>query len=94
MLPYAQQFRLMLTVQDRFREWIARSRLTQQEIAVRLGRHKSFVTRLKTGELRPTLDVAVQLEALTGIPAVAWSDARRVTTGSPRKSGGRNRKVA
>jgi plasmid maintenance system antidote protein VapI len=71
-----QQYR-MLSVTERFTRWIALSQLTQTEIARQLGRHKSFVTQLKNGSKRPTLDDAVKLEVLTGIPAVAWAVAPR-----------------
>jgi plasmid maintenance system antidote protein VapI len=70
----------MLSVTERFTRWIALSGLTQTEIARQLGRHKSFVTQLKNGVKRPTLDDAVKLEVMTGIPAVAWAVSLRVVS--------------
>lgn len=84
----------MLSVTERFTRWIALSQLTQTEIARQLGRHKSFVTQLKNGVKRPTLDDAVKIEVLTGIPAVAWAVSPRVRFGSAHKRRARKPLVA
>lgn len=84
----------MLSVTERFTRWIALSQLTQTEIARQLGRHKSFVSQLKNGSKRPTLDDAVKLEVLTGIPAVAWAVAPRVTRRSSKRRQARQPLVA
>lgn len=63
----------MLSVNERFARWLRLCGYSQKEIADQLGRNKTYVTRLKTGERRPNLDDAVRIEILSGIPAVAWA---------------------
>jgi transcriptional regulator with XRE-family HTH domain len=76
----------MVPVTERFVRWLRLSRLTQVEVARQLGRHRSFISQLKKGVKRPTLDDAVKLEAMTGIPAGAWATPRRATKRSAKKS--------
>jgi len=86
----------MLNVADRFTRWLERSRragLTQAEIARQLGRNRSFISQLKSGIRRPTLDVAAQIEEMSGIPASAWATTR-VTSGSTEKPTTGNRRIA
>lgn len=72
----------MLSVTERFARWLRLSGYTQAEIAKQLGHNRSFVTQLKTGVRRPTLDDAVQIEILSGIPAAAWAIRTRGVPGT------------
>lgn len=84
----------MLTVTERFTRWLHLSRFSQADVARQLGRNRSVITQWKTGVKRPTLDDAVRLEAITGIPASAWATTRRLLSGSRVKTNGRKAKVA
>lgn len=77
----------MLTVTERFAQWLEKSGLNQSDVARQLGRHRSFVTQIRKGIRRPVLDDAAKLEALTGIPAAAWA----ATPSAPSRSGARKR---
>jgi transcriptional regulator with XRE-family HTH domain len=54
-----------------------RHKLGDAEFALRIGKDRSLVNRLRRGEVRPTLDVAGQIEAKTNgeVPMQAWVDA-------------------
>lgn len=60
-------------------DWMRRNGVRDNEIAQVVGRDRSIVSRIRRGELVPTLSVAVAIERLTGgeVPANSWikSDA-------------------
>ena len=56
----------------RLRAWLDRSRLTQAEAAATIGILPSRFCEYLTGERRPTLDAAIQIEDATGIPPRVW----------------------
>jgi len=49
--------------------------LTNQALAELLGVDASYVSRLRGGRRRPSIQVAAKLEELTGIPAKAFAGA-------------------
>jgi plasmid maintenance system antidote protein VapI len=59
-------------------QWIQRSRLQKQEAAALLGVSKSDIRKYIGGDRRPTLDIAVRIEAATGVPVVAWVPRRAI----------------
>jgi transcriptional regulator with XRE-family HTH domain len=44
----------------------------QYEIALKIGKSKSFVSMLLSGKRRPSLDVALKMERLYGIKPSSW----------------------
>lgn len=53
-----------------------RKKIGDAEFAVLIGKDRSLVNRLRRGAARPTLEVAAQIEAVTGgvVPMQAWVD--------------------
>jgi hypothetical protein len=51
-----------------------RKKISDADFAVLIGKDRSLVNRLRRGEVRPTLDVAADIEAKTKgeIPMQAW----------------------
>jgi len=49
-------------------------RLNDADFAALIGKDRSLVNRIRRGEVRPTLDVAAQIESLTNgaVPMQAW----------------------
>jgi len=60
-------------------DWMRRNGVRDNDIAKVVGRDRSIVSRIRRGELVPTLSVAVAIERLTGgeVPTHSWikSDA-------------------
>lgn len=54
--------------------YMAREKIGDAELAALIGKDRSLVNRIRRGEVRPTLDVAAQIEACTNgeIPMQAW----------------------
>lgn len=84
----------MLTVTERFSRWLQLSRRSQADLARELGRNRSVISQWKYGVKRPTLDDAVRLEAITGIPAGAWASRVRVSLRPLRSARSRKARVA
>lgn len=72
--------------------WIARRGLNQVEASVELGFHESFISMLVRGNRMPSLDNALHIEELTGIPVRAWSSRRHDESGLASTTNGRNSK--
>lgn len=53
------------------RDWLRKERRTQEWLGERVGTHQTNVSRWVLGR-RPPLDMALAIEALTGIPAADW----------------------
>jgi transcriptional regulator with XRE-family HTH domain len=51
-----------------------RNKVSDADFAALLGKDRSLVNRIRRGDVRPTLDVAAQIEALTQgqVPMQAW----------------------
>ena len=62
---------------DLLREWITRKVYKQNEAALNLGLNETFLSMLVNGKRMPSLDNAVAIERLTGIPVEAWSSRER-----------------
>lgn len=58
---------------QRLREWLDRARLNQQEFAKMIEMDPSTLTKILLGSRRPTLNAAVQIADITGIPVDAWA---------------------
>lgn len=54
--------------------YMERNKIGDADFAALIGKDRSLVNRLRRGEVRPTLDVAAEIEAKTGgeIPMQAW----------------------
>jgi transcriptional regulator with XRE-family HTH domain len=55
-------------------QWMRQSGVKDRAVADYIGRDRSIVSRIRRGELMPTLTIAVALERLTGgdVPASSW----------------------
>lgn len=53
------------------RDWLTRRQWSQAELAAAVGTSKQRIHQILTGE-GPGLQLAVRLEAVTGIPASSW----------------------
>ncbi len=78
-------------------EYLSQRRLRQIDFAQRLGIGQATVSRLVSGVMRPSLELAVQIERETGgaVPAVSWVPEVPVTnshqsspSSSPENAGG------
>jgi transcriptional regulator with XRE-family HTH domain len=54
-------------------EFMRRTNMTDTEMAGKLGVSQPYVGRLRSGERRPSLNLAVRLEAVTAIPAAEFA---------------------
>jgi transcriptional regulator with XRE-family HTH domain len=54
-------------------EYLHAEQLTQKQLADRLGVTEGAVSHLVAGRRRPSRELAVAIETLTGIPVAAWS---------------------
>lgn len=59
---------------ERLAEWRDRSRISQKDMAAMFGITDSYLSQVLSGRRRPGLDIAVRIEALTGVPVQSWSD--------------------
>lgn len=57
---------------ERLAAWIERSKLTQVETARQLALDQTTLSKILAGDRRPSLEVAVRMHDLTGIPPDAW----------------------
>ena len=62
------------TAGDRLAAWLGRTKLTQYDLADSLGVSQGQVSSIVTGRRKPSLDLAIKIERLAGIPASAWVD--------------------
>lgn len=52
--------------------WLDRAKLQKQQGAKLIGISGPFMSHILNGKRRPTLPIAVKIEATTGIPVAAW----------------------
>jgi transcriptional regulator with XRE-family HTH domain len=71
---------MALTGPERLLQYCKRSHLKQYELADLLQMHNTTLSHVISGKRRPGLDIAVRIEALTGIPVSAWTDSERGKT--------------
>lgn len=64
-----------LSPAERLLLWRRRQGLSQHAAALLLGVASAQLYKYETGRGRPSLDNAVRMEPITGIPASAWSPA-------------------
>ena len=70
------------------REWLDRSRMSQKELAERLGVSDAYLSQMLTGYRRGKLETLVRVEEVTGVPVGSWadkvlSDADEITEAPP-----------
>src|SRR5262245_24226764 len=70
----------------RLRDWLDRTRLTQEQAAARIGIHRVHLNQFLTGERRPGLDTAILIEDATGISVRTWQHPRFRPGGSAEPS--------
>lgn len=59
---------------ERLADYRRRARLKQYELADLVGLHETTLSQILSGRRRPGLDIAVRIEAVTGVPVESWSD--------------------
>lgn len=64
----------MQTGRERLAQYRDRSRLKQYELARLIGVTDSYLSQLLSGRRKPGRDIAIRIEAQTGIPVQSWSD--------------------
>ncbi len=54
--------------------YMERHKISDADFAAKIGKDRSVVNRIRRGDVRPTLDVAAQIEAITEgeVPMQAW----------------------
>lgn len=57
---------------ERLDAYMKKHDLSSNALAVRVGAHRAQILRLRRGERKPRLKLAVALERETGIPAGDW----------------------
>ena len=55
-------------IYENLKEYMENTKVTEKEIAEKLGVSTSYVNLIKNGERRPSPELAEKIEALTGIP--------------------------
>ena len=50
-------------------QWLKLSGVSTADLGRRVGRSKSFISRVATGQRQPSLEVAAKLSQETGLPA-------------------------
>lgn len=77
------------------REYLDRTGETQKDLAQRLGISGAALSQILLGKIRPSLDLALRIEALTGVPCRAWATDQEMVkdrrTGHDRREGARRR---
>lgn len=71
-----------MTLADYMRD----QKINDAALAAQIGVSRPYVTRIRKGERRPSLDVAAKLEAVTGIPAVSFAETQAKAVPAPGKS--------
>lgn len=63
----------MMTPLARF---LTDAKISDADFAAKIGKHRSIVNKIRNGRLKPTLDVAADIETHTGgaVPMQAWTD--------------------
>lgn len=61
-----------MTAQERLREWLLRSRLTQRGAARVLGFHYTHFNQILNGRRNPGVKNAIKIQRLTGVPVDCW----------------------
>lgn len=85
-LPICQDTRMPQHGRERLAAYIRRSRQKQYEVAAELQITESYLSQVLSGRRRPGLDIAVRIEAATGIPVVAWAAKKRAKSVKPNPS--------
>ena len=62
----------MLSGREQLARWLERSRLNQRDVSRQLGLHFTVINKILTGRRLPSLQGALAIEALTGVPMQAW----------------------
>ena len=73
---------------QRLRAYLERSKQNQRQFAALTRFSEPFISQLVTGTRKPSIDNAVKLEQLTGIPVACWSEheaSELVTAGGSRR---------
>ena len=60
------------------KEQIVDRGMSQKEFAVRMGMSEKHISKLINGEVQLTLDVAMRLEMVLGVPAQFWCNLELV----------------
>ena len=53
-------------------EWMKANKVTDADLATRIGKSRPFVTRIRAGDRQPSLPVAPKLAEITKLPVAAF----------------------
>jgi transcriptional regulator with XRE-family HTH domain len=67
----------MMSAPQLLKDWLHRRGLNQQEGCEELGIRPEEMSMFVNGRRRPSLEKAVKIERLTGIPASSWVSSPR-----------------
>lgn len=77
------------------RDYLERTGETQEALAERLSVTPMAVSHWVNGKSKPSLQMALKIEAITGVPCRAWASQAELKrdrrTGADRRLGGRRR---
>lgn len=64
--------------------WLGRTKLRQNELAQQLAVNEPYLSNILTGvRRRPSLEIMIRIERLTGVPVSSWADNRDGETDEP-----------
>lgn len=58
------------------KDWLARSRKTQKELAAKIGVTEGYLSQILSGLRRPKLETLIAIQAETGVPLESWVATR------------------
>lgn len=76
---------------NQLRDWIKRREFNQAEAAQYLGMTEPYLSKVLSDTHRPGLNLALDIETLTGIPVKAWAVSEHPRNGNPVPVTGRKR---
>jgi DNA-binding XRE family transcriptional regulator len=59
-------------------EWLKRENRTDAWLAEQVGRHRTTITKIRNGRLRPSIEVAAKIQRLSGCAVTAADYSTRV----------------
>jgi ribosome-binding protein aMBF1 (putative translation factor) len=74
--PQLARNHLRMDARERFDRWLDECGRSRSRVAAELGSYPSQVSRIASGERRPSIDMAAKIERLTGgaVRATDWAN--------------------
>lgn len=60
---------------QQLRAWRKRQKISQHRLAAQIGCAGQVICLYESGRTKPSLDRAIEIERITGIPCQAWASA-------------------